>query len=157
MSVDVGQPSVDAVVAEGQTLVVDPQEMKNGCVQIVAVGPASGSLVAELLAFPVADAAPDAGAGQPGDECATVMVTAGSALRERHAAELGRPDDQRVLEQATLFQVAKKPGDRLIDAPGNERQFRGDVLVVVPVLAWAAHAAPDLHEAHAALEKTAAD
>src|SRR6266404_9184983 len=107
MPVHIGQATVDAVVAEDQPLMVDAEEMQDRGVQVVAVGPAAGALVAELVALSVADAALDAGAGQPGNKRAAVMVTAGGALRERHPAELGRPDDQRVVEQAALLQVAE--------------------------------------------------
>ena len=38
MAVDVGQPAVDAVVAEGQPGVVDAQQVQDRGVQVVAVG-----------------------------------------------------------------------------------------------------------------------
>src|SRR5262245_19741985 len=153
MPVDVGEPAVDAVVANAQSLVIDAEQVQNGRVQIVAVGLALDGPVAELVAGSVANAALDAGAGQPGDERPTVVVAAGGALGERHAAELGGPDDQRVFQQAALLQVGQKRGDWLIDTAGDGRQFLVDVLVVVPVVLGAAGAAPDLHEAHAALQQ----
>ena len=51
---------------------------------------------AELVGRPVGDAAADAAAGQPGAEAIRVMVAA-VALRAGRAAELGAPDDQRVV------------------------------------------------------------
>src|SRR5437667_106654 len=51
MPVHVGQASVDAVVAEGQAFVVNAEQMQDGSVQVVAVSPAAGALVAELVAF----------------------------------------------------------------------------------------------------------
>ena len=80
MPVHVGQASVDAVVAEGQAFVVDAEKMQDRCMQVIAVSPAAGALVAELVAFTMPDAALDAGAGQPGDEGAAVMVASGGAL-----------------------------------------------------------------------------
>lgn len=39
---DVGQAAINAAVAEGQFLVVDPEQMKKGGVKIVAGGGAGG-------------------------------------------------------------------------------------------------------------------
>ena len=67
----------------------------------------SDRLVAELVGRAVAEAALHAGAGQPDGEALRVVVAAARALLERrHPAELGHPDDQRVVEQAALLQVA---------------------------------------------------
>ena len=77
MPVNVGQAAVDAVVAKGEPFVVDAHQVQDGGVQIVTVGPALDGLVAELIALAVADAPLDAGAGQPGDERAAVVVAAG--------------------------------------------------------------------------------
>ncbi len=63
------------------------------------------------------------------------MIAAGGPLREGHAAELGGPDDERVVEHAALLQIAQQCGDRLVDRAGDEGQLVGDVGVVVPVLA----------------------
>ena len=53
-AVNVGQPAVDAVVAKGQPLMVDAQQVQNRGVQIVAVGAAFGGLIAKLVALAVA-------------------------------------------------------------------------------------------------------
>src|SRR5439155_22335521 len=120
-------PAVDAVVAEGQALVVDAKDMQDRGVQVVAVSLAAGALVAELVAFSMADAALDAGAGQPRDKSAAVMVAAGGALRKRHAPKLGRPDDQGVLEQAAFFQVRKQRGNRPVDTARDVGELSDDV------------------------------
>ena len=44
VAVHVGQPAVDAVVAEGQLLVVDAQQVQDRGVQVVAVGLVLGGL-----------------------------------------------------------------------------------------------------------------
>ena len=45
--------------------------------------------------------------------CSRPVVVGG--VVERRAAELGRPDDQRVVEHAALLQVVEQAGDRLVD------------------------------------------
>src|ERR1700694_2704690 len=61
MAVHVRQAPVDAVVPEGQALVVDTQEVEDSGVQVVAVGLAPGGLVAEFVALAVGAAALDPG------------------------------------------------------------------------------------------------
>ena len=64
----VGQPAVDAVVAEGQLLVVDAEQVQHRGVHVVAVGRVLGGLVRPLVARAVGDAALDAAAGEPDGE-----------------------------------------------------------------------------------------
>ena len=42
------------------------------------------------------------------------MIPAHAALRDRHAAELRAPQDQRVVEQAPGFEVREQGGDRFV-------------------------------------------
>ncbi len=61
----VGQPAVDAVVAERQSRVVDAQQVQDRRVQVVAVGLAGGGLPRPGVALAVGDAALDARSRQP--------------------------------------------------------------------------------------------
>ena len=45
----IGQPAIDSVLAKGQALVVDSQEMQNGGMKIVAVAIPFGSLIAPVV------------------------------------------------------------------------------------------------------------
>ena len=82
-----------------------------------------------------------------------------SALAARHAAELGRPDDDRIVEQPRGLQILEQGGGRAVHAACPSAVVAGEVLVRVPVAARKAvvGAAPDLHEAHAAFEQSAGD
>ena len=60
-------------------------------------------LVRPFVGRAVGDAALDAAAGEPGGEGERVVVAALGALAAGHAAELGGPDDDRVVEQAGCF------------------------------------------------------
>ena len=64
----------------GQLRVVDAQQVQDRGVQVVAVGLALGGLPGPVVALAVGDARLDAGAGQPGDGRAAVVVAAGRAL-----------------------------------------------------------------------------
>ena len=113
------QSSIDSVVAEGQAVMVDAQEVQDRGVQVVAVGLAFGGLPAPGVALAVSDSAFDSRAGQPGDGGAAVVVAAGGTLGKWHAAEFGVPENECVFEQAPCLQVVKQAGDRTIDRAGR--------------------------------------
>jgi uncharacterized protein YoaH (UPF0181 family) len=101
----------------------------------------------------------DAAAAEPVGEAIRVVVAALAALRAGHAAELGGPQDDGVVEQAALFEILDQGGGAAGHAPGQRAVIAADVLVGIPVAAGEAVvvAAPDLHEAHAAFEQAAGD
>jgi hypothetical protein len=82
VAVDVREAAVGAVVPEDEFLVVEPEEVQDGGVDVVTLGElfAVGGLVAPFVALPVGDAALDAAAGEPVGEDEGVMVAALAAL-----------------------------------------------------------------------------
>ena len=70
-----------------------------------------------------------------------------SPWRINRAAKFAAPDDQRVVEQAALFQILDQPVAGLIHVLALHRQAPADVGVRVPVVVI------NLHEAHAALDQ----
>ena len=87
------------------------------------------------------------------------IVVAPFALGTRHAAEFGRPDDERVVEHAAGLQILDQGRGRLIHAGPHVAVVLGDVFVAVPVAARKAvvGAAPNLHEPHAPLQQPAGE
>src|SRR5436309_2832433 len=106
-AVNVSETAVDAVLPDGQALVIDPHEMQHRGVQVVARGYVFEGPIAELVALAMADARLDPRPGQPRHKRPAVVVAAGAPLSHRHAAELGRTNDQRVLEEAAFLEVVE--------------------------------------------------
>src|SRR5690606_38006982 len=150
-AVDVRQAEVAAFVTDRETLVVDAEEPEDRRVEVVD-GDRLDRLPSPFIALADRMAGPDARSREPDDERAAVVVAAALSLSERHAAELGRPDDERVVEESARLEVEDQARRRQIDLPRHERQLRLDVRVVVPVVRRSARAAPDLHETDAALD-----
>src|SRR5262249_40225631 len=69
------------------------------------VVPVLGSVEAKLIGCAMDGPAFDSAAGQPDRESERVMIATIRPLRARRAAELGGPDDQRLVEQAAAFEV----------------------------------------------------
>src|SRR5205823_9561947 len=89
-------------------------------------------------------------------ESVGMMVPAVGVFRSRRAAELRRPDDDRLVEQATLLEVLQEPGDRPINAGAVGAVVLFQFAVRVPATAAAA-AVVDLDEADATLDQTSGD
>ena len=115
VAVDVGEASLEAVVIKGQPLVVEAKQVQDCGVQIVDGGDVLLRLPTKRIGSTVSITALDAGPGDPGGEAVGIVVAAaGSFLKSGHAAKLGAPDNQRILKQAALFQVAKQGRSRLV-------------------------------------------
>src|SRR2546422_899598 len=98
-----------------QLRVVDAETVQDGRVQVVNVDRLVDHVVAKLVRLAVRVAAPDAGAREPDGEAARMMVAAvvvggQRSLTVDRAAELAAPDDERVVEQAALFEVREQGG-----------------------------------------------
>ena len=98
---DVGEAALDAVVLEGEALVVEAEEVEDGGVEIVEGVDVLHGFLAEVIALACADAGLHACAGHPAGEAVGIVVAAfGAFLEEGHAAEFGAPDDEGVFEEA---------------------------------------------------------
>ena len=111
----VGQAEIAALEAVGQLGVVEAEQVQDRGVQVVDVDLVGGCVEAELVGLAERGAGLHSAAGQPHAETIRVMVAAVVAsLDHRSAAELAAPDDQRVVEQAPLLEVAQQRGGWLV-------------------------------------------
>src|SRR5687767_3443500 len=106
--------------------------MQDGGVKVVNVNFVFGDGGADVVGRTVGQAAFDAAAGQPGRVTRAVVAAAFGAVHAGRAAELRRPDHERVVEHSTGFEIAQQAGDGLIDAFGVLGVF-GHVAVLVPI------------------------
>ncbi len=129
--------------------------MQDGRMQVLDVERLLDGGAAELVGFAHGDAALDAAAGEPHGEAVCIVVAAGAlgVLGGRLPAELAAPDNQRRVQQATLFQVFEQAGDRFVGLAGVQVMVADQVAVSVPVVVVVGAAGVDLDEAHAALHQ----
>ena len=108
---------------------------------------------AEFVGHTMRDAAFETAAGEPHGEGVDVVIASGGLahLAHRRAAEFTAPDDDGVIEQATLFEVFHECGARLIDVFAFKRhvllQILGRAAVVIPIRVV------ELHKAHTTLDE----
>ena len=82
------------------------------------------------------------------------MVASCGALGARRAAELGRPHDQRLVEQPPLFEVLQQPGDGLVNLRTQLAVALLELRVAIPIARALGAPVIKLHESHAALGQT---
>src|SRR5580658_1994161 len=108
----------------------------------------------EVVGGAVGGAAADAAAGEEDGEAVVVVVAAVAVFGGGGAAEFDAPENEGIVEQAALFEVAEQGGDGLVDIVGES--FGGGVVLAVGVPGLAV-AVVDLDEAHAALAEPASE
>ena len=100
------------------------------------------------------DARLDAAAGHPDGEAERMMVAAVGSFGAGRAAELGRPDDERLVEQAALLEVVRaSPAIGWSTSAQLAAWLSRKLAVGVPAAGAAVAAVVDLHEPHAALDQ----
>src|SRR5258708_30155035 len=104
MSMYVGQSSIDPIMPVNQLEVVDAQEMQNGCMDVVAIGRLE-RFIGPFVALTVSHAPLDATAGEPVREREPIVVAPLAALAAGHPAEFGRPQNDRIVQHPTRFQL----------------------------------------------------
>src|SRR6266849_641923 len=98
---------------------VEAEEAQDGGVQVVNVDDILNRSEAKVVGAADDLATLDAATGQPGGEAIRVMIAAGRLVRiaavgHGRAPKFSTPNHQRLLQQASGFQVVEQGGDRLV-------------------------------------------
>ena len=105
----VGQPTVGAVVVVGDVLMIEPEEVEHGGVEIVGRGDLVNRSTTKVVRCAVTNATFDSGPQHPASEGVGVVV---ASLRGRlprwHAAEFSGPEDEHILEKPSLLEVGEQ-------------------------------------------------
>src|ERR1051325_522446 len=141
-------------MAKDQFFVIDPKQMQNRGMEIVAIGWFE-RFPGPFVGLAIAGSALDARARQPSGKCAAVVVASSAALAEGHPPKLGGPNHERILEKAPRLEVFDQSSGWFVHCAGDEGKFPVDVSMAVPIARCAGHAAPDLDKADTAFEQTA--
>lgn len=143
LAVDVRETELPSLIAEGQLLMVDSEQVKDGGVEVVNVDGVAGDGVSQLIGGTMDMAAPRAATSHPdgigilvvvAPRIAALVPFASGSLSHGRTAELSTPDHKGVVEEAALPEVPDKSGDGLVDLPALAGQIAEDVSVVVPTL-----------------------
>lgn len=130
----VGQPALNAVVVEAESLVVESHEVEQGGIEVINGGGIDRGFKSKLIALAVAETFPNAGTCHEAGKRIGIVVAARSVgLEERHTTKLGAPNYQRVIQQTPPFQVVYQCGCRLVHDFRLHGVCVSDIAVRVPV------------------------
>ena len=106
----IGQAKIATLVSKRQPLVIDPQAMQNGGIEVMDMDRVLLHVVAEVVRLAVRDARFDAAARHPLGVTSRMMVAAVVCLGEAtlaiyRAAKFAAPNDNRVVQHAALLQI----------------------------------------------------
>ena len=138
MAVNIGQAVAAALEFVGESFVIDSQQVQERGVEVVDVQAIAGDVVAEFVGLAVHDAGLHAAAGHPNAEAAGMMIAAeirlNLALAIIRASKLAAPDNKRVVEQATAFQIFDECRGGLIGFAAESWDRTGQAAVMIPIL-----------------------
>lgn len=96
VSMHIGQPSLNAVVIERESFVVEAQQVQDGRMEVVSGGDVLLGTKSKLVSRAIAATRFHSSPGQPTGEAMRIVIASVSArLKHGHAAKLGRKDNQR--------------------------------------------------------------
>lgn len=107
-----------------EELVIDPQQVEAGGVKVMNVDFILGDAESEIIGFAIGESPLDPTASHPDAKALSVVVSAGRGLGSRagvvflhhgSAPELTAPDDERVVEKSSLFEVGEEARAGLVD------------------------------------------
>ena len=115
----VGQPALDAVVVEGQALVVHAKEVERGGVEVVAVGRVLGGLEAQVVSGAIE------GTVQPGSQVSAQQPSSTGAVVVKSTVPVGtnRGVHERILRSCKYpVDVASNPEflAPMLESPGGQ-------------------------------------
>ncbi len=159
--VHVCQSAIDAILSDGQTGVIDSQQMQDGGVDIIDLSGviAIEGFVAPFVGVSAGDATTDSTATEPVGKDIRVMVTSSGTLGGGHASEFCCPEDDGVIEESALSEVFDERGGADGHTHGQWSVVALNIFVAVPVTTWEAVivSAPDLNKSDASFQKSASD
>ena len=125
-----------ASVIKGEFVVIEPEELQKGDVEVTDVGFAFDGFHSKFVGGTNRVTRIAAATGQPDSHGVRIVISTVSRSAThtvvRSAAKLAAPDDKRAFEQAPLLEISNERGNGLIDASNKIAVGALDVVVTVP-------------------------
>ena len=151
----IGQAIIPAAVAVGQAFVIKAYLMQDRGVQVVDVDLVLDRVPAVFVGRSVDHASANASASHPHGEAEQMMLATVGPFGGGGATELAAPQDQRVFEQTSRFEIGQQRGDRLVHRLAAFGQgFPQANVMILGVVLWSIE---KLHESHATLDQSSGE
>ena len=132
---DVRQSTIETVLAVGQSFVVDTKQVKDSCVEVMDRDFVRDGFVSKLIRLTERKRGFDSCTSKPCREPLDVVVSPGcfGSLHRGHPAELGTPDNQGILQHASLLHIGQQRRSGLVKNFTVSAVFIDDLRVRVPI------------------------
>ena len=109
---DTGETLVEPLEGVSEALVINTQSMEHGRIEVADVHGVFENIVAEVIGLTVGRASFDTATGEPHAEAAAVVIPAASerALAVGSTSKLASPDDEGIIEHASLLEIGHECG-----------------------------------------------
>ena len=108
------QAEISSLETVGQFRMVEPQQMEECRMSIMHVDRVLGNIKPEIVRRTMDVSRPDPSTRKPKAEATIVVIPAILGLPHGRPSEFTAPDDHRILQESTFFQVAHQCRARLI-------------------------------------------
>ena len=105
MAVNIREPAVAAIVAEGEFFVVDPKQVQNRGVKIVTIGPVLRRFPRPLVTLTIRHTTFNTCSRKPGHRGTRVVVPSCCTLCKRLSTEFSTPHYEGVGEESAAVQI----------------------------------------------------
>ena len=129
---DIGQSKVSSSPSEGESFVVDAQQVKDRRVQVMHGDDILYRPITKFIGCSMAVPPLYPSSSQPNRESLRVVVAAFATLSKRRPPKLAREHQQGRVKQSSSLEIRDQGCDWLIDHLGISPMSRFDVFVVVP-------------------------
>lgn len=130
----VSQSKIPPSIAVGQLFVIEPEQVKDGGMEIIDVYLVHRRLVPDLIRLAIRKAALDPATGEPCGKTMRVVIATGLTplLSNRQATEFPSPYHKGLVKQTPLIKVGQQTGNRLIGLGRKPRMVSFNVGMPVP-------------------------
>ena len=155
-SVNVGKSELAALEAVGEAFVVDAEEMKDRCVEVVNVDGIFKDVVAIVVGFSNGDSFFYSCSSHPHAEALGMMITSvifasQFSLTVGGSPKLSTPDEESIFQHTALLEISEESGGWMIGVAALTFEGFGETTVMVPPLV------EKLNEAHVTLGETTSE
>ena len=99
MALDIGEPALEAIVFESESLVIQPEKVQNGGVEVIKRVDIFHCSLPQFIGHSVTDAGLYACSREPAGKAIRVVIPSlGTLLEEGHPSKLGTPYHERIFQ-----------------------------------------------------------
>ena len=132
---DIRQPHIPSTETERLKSVIDAKQVQHRGVQVVHLNFVLHRSITEFVGCTVNRSSFDSASGHPDGKAERIVIPTIASLCKRRSTKFPTPDNQRLIEQTSLFQVMDQCCDWFVDRSCILRMTVDKSAVLIPTVA----------------------